>query len=150
MDLTLIYKCATNSPFKILQYRYAGLGWRATEEWNNTNSRVLTSAGKTRKDADGSLARWFFIQGKLEDETGGILFCSYPDNYNHPEPVRIWAVTMNERGDIFANFAPTKTTDWLIEPGKSYVLRYRLVIYNGNLDAGEADTLWMDYAESDE
>ena len=73
VDLTLTYECATESPFKILQYRYAGLGWRATEAWNNTNSQVLTSSGKTRKDADGSLARWFFIQGDLGDDTGGVL-----------------------------------------------------------------------------
>jgi hypothetical protein len=33
--------------------------------------------------------------------------------------------------DVFVNFAPTKNKDWLLEPGKSYTLKYRLVVFNG-------------------
>ena len=33
---------------------------------------------------------------------------------------------------MFANFAPTKDKDWLLEPGKIYVLKYRLVVFMEN------------------
>lgn len=148
VDLTLTYQCASASPFKILEYRYAGLGWRATEAWSDANSQVLTSAGKTRHDADGSLAKWFMIQGDLGNDTGGMLVCSNPANYNHPEPLRIWPETMHE-GNVFAMFAPTKTKDWLLEPGKTYVLKYRFLIFNGLLTGGEAEAAWQAYADSD-
>src|SRR5690606_38574154 len=45
---------ATDADVVLKEYRYAGLGLRATPEWTNKNSDVLTSTGKTRKDADGS------------------------------------------------------------------------------------------------
>jgi len=57
------FKCASESPFLILEYRYAGLGWRATEPWNKDNSEALTSEGKTRKDADGTTAKMVIVQG---------------------------------------------------------------------------------------
>src|SRR5260221_11200438 len=33
-DITIEMNCASESPFLILEYRYAGLGWRATEKRN--------------------------------------------------------------------------------------------------------------------
>src|SRR5882762_897489 len=60
VDITIELNCASESPFKILAYRYAGLGWRATEKWNKDNVEVMTSEGKTRKESDGSTARWFY------------------------------------------------------------------------------------------
>ena len=139
--------CATESPFHILQYRYAGMGWRTTEFWNNTNCEVLTSEGKTRKDTDGSRAKWCIVQGELPgNETGGVAFLGYPANYNFPEPMRIWTLNTNGRGDMFFNFAPTKDRNWLLEPGKTYVLKYRLVVFNGKFDQAKAESAWQGFA----
>ncbi|MDC6364715.1 MULTISPECIES: PmoA family protein [Flavobacteriaceae] len=146
VNLKFDYKCATEKPFKILEYRYGGLGWRATEEWNNQNSEVLTSEGKTRSDADGSLARWLIVQGILGNGTGGVLMLSHPDNFNHPEPLRIWPEDVYDRGDMFACFFPTKYSDWLLEPGNIYSLKYQLVVFDGLLDADKAETFWQEFA----
>ncbi|MBD0364897.1 MAG: PmoA family protein [Flavisolibacter sp.] len=43
VDITSKMNCASESPFLIVAYRYAGMGWRTTEFWNNTNCEVLTS-----------------------------------------------------------------------------------------------------------
>jgi len=51
VDITSKMSCASESPFLIVAYRYAGMGWRTTEYWNNNNCEVLTSEGKTRKDS---------------------------------------------------------------------------------------------------
>ncbi len=145
IDFTLDYTCATNSPFKILKYRYAGFGWRATEVWHKNNSEVLSSEGKTRLNADSTTARWCIVQGELGSTYGGAVMMSNPQNYNHPEPLRIWPINDKDRGDVFANFSPTKTTDWLLEPGKTYTLKYRMVVFNGKFTSEKAETLWQDY-----
>jgi hypothetical protein len=145
VDLISAYSCASESPFTILEYRYAGLGWRATGEWHKGNSEVLTSTGKTRTDADGSRERWYLVQGELGTDFGGVLMMSHTANFNHPEPVRIWPVNLNDRGDVFASFAPTKNTDWLLEPGKTYVQRYRFIVFNGKFTAETAENAWRNY-----
>lgn len=145
-DLIISLNCATESPVRLLEYRYGGLGWRATEEWDRHNSEVLSSEGKTRKNADGTRAKWCIVQGKVGDDHAGILLMSHPENYNHPEPLRIWPENQYDRGDMFFNFSPTKNTDWLLEPGKSYVLKYRLLVFNGKFDKQKADEAWSHFA----
>lgn len=147
VDITSQMNCATESPFHILQYRYAGMGWRTTEFWNNTNCKVLTSEGKTRKDTDGTRAKWCIVQGELPgNDYGGAAFLAYPTNYNFPEPMRIWTLNTNGRGDMFFSFAPTKDRNWLLEPGKTYVLKYRLVVFNGKFDQARAESAWQGFA----
>ena len=147
MDITIQYQCATDEPFKIIQYRYGGFGWRTTEEWDNQNSRVLSSEGNTRKNADGSTARWCIVDGKLNDGYGGALMLSHPENYNHPEPLRVWPEDQYGRGDLFVNFATTKTTDWTFEPGKTYTLKYQLIVYDGKMEVASAEQAWNQFAK---
>lgn len=146
VDFEFRMNCANKNPFRILEYRYAGLGWRTTEKWDNKNSIVLTSEGKTRKDSDGSKARWCIVEGSLDNDYAGVVIMSFPTNFNHPEPLRIWPENQYNRGDMFANFCPTKDRDWLLEPGKDYFLTYRFLVYNGKTDAVKAETAWHYFA----
>jgi len=146
VDITSKISCATDEPVILLEYRYGGLGWRTTGEWDNKNSEVITSEGKGRKEADGSKARWCIIQGALGSDYGGAVMMSHPANYNHPEPLRIWPENQYNRGDMFANFSPTKDKDWRLEPGKSYLLRYRFVVFNGKMTKEKAEEAWRNFA----
>jgi hypothetical protein len=148
MDITIQLNCATDSPVILKEYRYGGLGWRATEKWNKDNSETLTSEGKTRKDADGSKARWVIVQGSLDQDYGGAVMMSYPSNYNYPEPLRIWPENSNGRGDVYANFSPTKDKDWPLEKGKDYILKYRFMVYNGKFDQEKAEAAWQSFANN--
>lgn len=151
VDITSQLNCASASPFLILAYRYGGLGWRTTGFWDNNNCEVLTSEGKTRVNTDNSRARWCIVQGALPDnDYGGAVMLSYPANYNHPEPMRIWTLNTNDRGDMFANFTPTRDRDWLLVPGKTYVLRYRFVVFNGKFDKVKAESAWQYFAKPPE
>ena len=60
--------------------------------------------------------------------------------------MRIWTLNTNGRGDMFANFAPTKDMDWELEPGKTYVLKYRFVVFNGKFDKDKAESAWQYFA----
>lgn len=148
-DITIQLNCATASPVVLEEYRYGGLGWRATADWNKTNSEMLTSEGKTRKDADGSKARWVIVQGSFGQDYGGAVMMSCPVNYNYPEPLRIWPESIGN-GDVYANFSPTKDKDWRLEPGHDYVLRYRFLVFNGKYDPKKAETAWQYFAHPPE
>ena len=148
LDLTINYSCATDKPFKILEYRYEGLGWRATEEWHKGNSEAFSSEVDTRDEIDGTTARWCVVQGTLKPEYGGAVMMSHPDNFNHPEPMRVWPSDNNPRTDLFASFTTTKNTDWLLEPGKKYNLKYRFLIFNGKMTKEKAEEAWQAFAEN--
>lgn len=148
VDITSKLNCANDSPVLLLEYRYGGLGWRTTEQWDNKNSEVLSSEGKTRKDADGTTARWVIVEGTVDNEYAGAVMMSYPTNYNYPEPLRIWPENQFGRGDMFANFSPTKNKDWLLEPGKTYILKYRLLVFNGHLGKEKAEAAWQDFGNT--
>jgi len=149
LDLTIRLRCASDSPVRLLEYRYGGLGWRTTAEWNKTNSEVLTSEGRTRREADGSKARWCLVQGEVDagQDQAGVAWLNHPENFNSPAPLRVWPEDQNGRGDLFVNFAPTKDRDWLLEPGREYVLRYRFVVFNGHRLADGAETAWQNFAK---
>jgi hypothetical protein len=144
-DITIQLNCA-DTPIKLLTYRYGGLGWRATEKWDGKNSEMLTSEGKTRDEADGTKARWVIVQGSIDREYAGAVMMSYPTNYNYPEPLRVWKSDMNGRGDVYANFSPTKDKDWPLTPGNDYVLKYRFVVFNGHFDKEKAEAAWYYFA----
>jgi len=149
LDFTIRLTPATPYPVTLLTYRYGGLGWRATAEWNRDNSEVLTSEGKDRRHADGTTARWCIVQGALGNDYGGVVMLSHPSNFNHPEPLRIWPDTSNGRGDLFANFSPTKDRDWRLEPGHTYTLRYRWVVFNGHFTKQQAESAWQYFSTFD-
>jgi hypothetical protein len=148
VDLTTFLSVAGSDPIVFVAYRYAGgIGFRATGEWNNKNSTVLTSEGLTRKDADGSRARWADINGEFKDKgNSGITFFSHPSNREFPEPMRVWPENQNGVGDVYFEFCPTRHKDWQLDPGNQYRLKYRMLVYDGKIDKAVADRLWNDFA----
>ena len=146
-DLTSILNCASSSPITLEAYRYGGgIGYRATDEWNAQNSWVLTSEGKARKEADGTRARWCDVGGQFAGKgTSGILFMSHPSNREYPEPMRVWPENTNIHGDVYFEFCPIRDKSWEIKPGNDYVLKYRMLVYDGKIDAQIAEQIWKDF-----
>jgi hypothetical protein len=138
---------ATSLPVLLQAYRYAGFGYRATAEWTKENCIMVTSEGKTRQEIDGTNAHWIYITGDTKTGRSGLLFLGHPENHNAPEPLRIWDENANGgRGDAFINFAPTKNEDWELEPNERYILRYRVLSYEGEMTEEHANQLWNDFA----
>lgn len=148
VDLTTFLSVAGNDPIAFEAYRYGGgIGIRANAEWNKDNSTVLTSEGKTRKDADGTRARWTDLNGAFKDKgNSGITFFSHPANREHPEPMRVWPENQNGRGDVYFEFCPIRLKSWDLFPGNVYELKYRMLVYDGKIDQATADRLWNDFA----
>jgi len=150
IDYTTSINCPIENGIMLDSYRYGGgIGWRATETWNKENCTVLTSAGKTRIDADGSNARWCIVEGESDTEQGrsGILFLSHPSNRMHPEPMRVWPLDANGgRGDMYFEFVPIRHEDWKLDANKDYALKYRMIVFDGKLDAETAEKYWNSFA----
>jgi hypothetical protein len=149
IDFTSILNNPLDSAIELSAYRYGGgIGWRATAAWNKDNSSILTSEGRTRLDADGTHARWCRVEGRFTTGlSSGILFCSHPGNRAHPEPMRVWPVDANGgRGDVFFEFCPIRHRKWMIYPGKDYVMKYRMLVFDGELPADLAEAVWQQYA----
>jgi hypothetical protein len=148
------YTTSINSPLKngilLDAYRYGGgIGFRATEKWQKDNCTVLTSDNKTRIDADGSFAKWCIVEGESATKEGrsGILFMSHPSNRMHPEPMRVWPLDANAgRGDMYFEFVPIRHEEWKLEPKQNYTLKYRMIIFDGKIDAKTAEMHWNSFA----
>lgn len=143
-DFVSTQRCVADSPLYQQQYRYGGFGFRGAAEWVDENSMYLTSEGKTRKDAHATRARWCDAAGAIEGKWAGITFMSHPQNFQHPEPMRIWPPDMRH---VFFNWTPSQATDWVMEPGKDYVFRYRQFVHEGKVNVDDVERLWCDFAE---
>jgi len=152
LDFKSTQRCVADSPLYQIEYRYGGFGFRAAAEWKGENAAYLTSEGKTRKDGHGTRARWCDTSGAIKDKWAGITHLSHPDNFRHPEPMRIWPEFENQ---VFFNWAPSQLGDWVMEPGKDYIFRYRLYVHEGKVNevpafAGISERFWQDFANPPE
>ena len=146
-DFVSRQRCVADSPLYQVKYRYGGFGFRAAAGWEGENSMYLTSEGKTRKDGHATRARWCEAGGAINGKWAGITFMSHPENFEHPEPMRIWPPEMKH---VFFNWAPSQATDWVMEPGKEHVFRYRQYVHEGKVKVADAERMWRDFAEPPE
>ena len=150
MDYTTTIESPLENGILFDAYRYGGgIGFRATEKWHKDNTSVLTSENKDRLTADGTSAKWAIIEGasKTKEGRSGILFMGFPENKEFPEPMRVWPIDANAgRGDMFFEFCPIRHVAWKIESNTSYNLKYRMLIFDGEITAEKAEIYWQGFA----
>lgn len=140
-DFVSTQRCVADSPLKLLEYRYGGFGFRGAAEWDGENAAYLTSEGKTRKDGHGTRARWCDTAGVSDGQWKGVTHFSHPQNFRHPEPMRIWP-----SGQVFFNWAPVQAGGFEMKPGEDHLFRYRLYVHEGKVDVERTEQVWNDYA----
>ena len=149
IDFASTLNPATNEPLTIKEYRYQGFSLRATEKWNDNNATLLSSEGFDKSNANATRARWLDVNGISDVEEGksGILFMTNPSNFNYPEQLRIWPVgTNNGEENVYINFNPAQDRDFELKSGRSYSLKYRMLVYDGTIDSTDAELFWKNYA----
>ncbi len=141
-DLVSEQECATAHTLRLPMYRYGGIGLRGNWAWNGKDAtHFLTSEGETnREKGHATRARWCDMAGDVDGKRAGMAILSHPENFRHPEPMRIHPT------EPFFNFAPQQAGDMVIKPGTKYVWRYRFVIHDGPPDRAALDRIWNDYA----
>lgn len=142
IDLVSTQTCASDQPLVIKEYRYGGIGFRGSADWEGKDGvAFLTSEGKGRVDGHASKAKWVAAWGKVggADATVGLL--CHPSDFRFPQPLRIHPT------EPFFNWAVPQGGDFSIEPGKPYVARYRFLVADGLLDAATLNPAWAAYGE---
>ena len=140
-DFVSAQRCVAEHALKLLEYRYGGFGFRGAAEWDGDNAAYLTSEGKTRKDGHATRARWCDTAGVSDGQWKGVTFFSNPQNFQHPEPMRIWP-----SGQVFFNWAPVQAGEFEMKPGEDHLFRYRQYVHEGKVDVEKTEQLWNDYA----
>ena len=130
-----------NAPLVLPQYLYGGLALRGPGAWNGEqNAQFLSSEGNDRLKGENTTARWYFLGGLVDGKPAGIAVLGHPGNFRAPQPVRI------HPKEPYFSVAPPKAGQFVIEPGKPFVSRYRFVTFDGRPDPKLLDRLWNDYA----
>jgi hypothetical protein len=142
LDFVSAQRCVAEKPLHQDQYRYGGFGFRGAKEWKGENAAYLTSEGKTRADGHATRARWCDASGKIK-EWEGVTFYSHPENFQHPEPMRIWP---GFDDNVFFNFVASQATEWEMKPGEDHLFRYRMYVHEGKIDVETTERFWNDYA----
>jgi hypothetical protein len=146
VDLVLDFENVTGEELTLEAYRYGGLGFRGRADWNAESVTFLTSAGHGHADADGTRARWCRVTGATGRGLGTIAIFSHPENFNHPEPLRVWPPEMQE-GRIFVNVSPIKDRPWPLPTGEVHRLRYRIVLADEALEPERLEAAWRLFAQ---
>ena len=140
VDFVSTQKNVAKTPLYQDKYRYGGFGFRGAGEWDEKTAAYLTSEGKNRKNGHATRARWCDTSGSINGQWAGVIHMSHPKNFRHPESMRIWP-----SGQMFFNWAPSQLGEWVMEPGKSYVFRYRMYVHEGKVDVSVAERAWNDF-----
>ncbi|KKL11890.1 hypothetical protein LCGC14_2541270, partial [marine sediment metagenome] len=100
----------------------------------------LTREGKTKRDGNHTRPGWVDMYGPLDGKMTGVTILDHPGNFRFPQPVRL------HPSMPYFCFTPAVLGSFTIEPGKSYVSRYRFCVHEEKLDRKVTERLWHDYA----
>ena len=143
VDVALRQQVA-GSPVQIVNYRYSGFSWRGPGSWNKDNSRLLTSEGLGRDDANGKPARWVVVSGPTPNGSASVLLMSAAlDLAGTPERLRVWDAKA-QNGQPFVNFNPVTDRALPLDEAHPAVAnrQYRVVAADRLIDAAAAEAEW--------
>lgn len=143
IDIDITQTCATDSPLKLPEYHYGGLGFRGNRVWDGAgNLKLLAASGLTdRNKVNSSKEAWCWVGGKVDGDLCGVVILCHPSNFRAPQPVRVHPT------EPFFCYAPQQGGAMEIVPGKPYQARYRIIVADGEPDAAALKKWAEDYAK---
>ena len=140
-DIESTQTCAGSAPVVIDEMHYGGLMIRGHADWQeHKDFDYVTSWGKTKLDGNHTRPCWVDIHGPLDGKVTGVTIFDHPGNFRFPQPVRL------HPSMPYFCFTPALLGSFTIEPGKSFVSRYRFCVHDDKPDRTVTDRLWQDYA----
>lgn len=123
-------------------YRYSGFSWRGPASWTGETSRMRTSGGHDRTNANHQPARWVTVDGGTPGGHATMLILSAaPMHDGAAELLRVWGPKQHH-GEPFVNFNPVvKTSPPLSDPAVAH-RKYRLILADREITPEDADKLW--------
>lgn len=144
-DLVSTQTCATKDPLLIKKYHYGGMAIRGNSQWmakdkeGKPKGSMLTSEGKARKNGNHSRPRWVAMHGPVDGQECGVVVMNHPDNFRYPQWVRL------HPSMPYFVYSPMVEEPFSIEPGKSYVSKFRYLTFDGEPNLKLIEKAWMDW-----
>jgi hypothetical protein len=143
LDLVLAQQ-PLGPPVTVTAYRYSGFSWRGPLSWNQGNSKMTTSEGLDRDQANGKPARWVMVSGPTPKGSATVLLMSAATELaGAPEKLRVWD-SKNLNGMPFINFNPVQDRDLPLDAAHPAVTKrkYRVLAADRVIDAAAAEAEW--------
>ena len=141
VDLTILHEVVLARPIVVAAAAYGGLGLRAPRAWSGTTGMaVVTSEGRTRRNASRSRARWVAMVGLVGGANAGVAILDHPDNLRHPQPLFV------DGGQPFVSYAAMQSGPITLTIDHDLVQHYRIVTFDGFPDRAWLERLWQAYA----
>lgn len=140
----VISQQAVGPAVTIVNYRYSGFSWRGPLTWNQGNSKMTTSEGLGRDQANGKPARWVMVSGPTPKGQATVLLLSAAAEVaGTAENLRVWD-SKNGNGMPFVNFNPVQDRPLPLDPAHPAVSqrKYRVIAADQLIDAAGAEAEW--------
>ena len=111
--------------------------------------KILTSEGKTDKDAWGKAAAWVDYFGPVDGETVGVAILNHPSSFRFPTywHVRTYGLfTANPFGVHDFKGSDEFDGSYTIQKGESLTLRHRVLFHVGDSKTGKVAEAFQQYA----
>jgi hypothetical protein len=134
-ELESVQRNTSTDTLFLRQYHYGGMAFRGSSQWDPFNEKkyrsrwqILTSEGLRDSAADQSHAAWVDAGGHLNGRLAGVTVFSDPENFRHPQPVRVHPKMP------YWCFAPVIDGPFSMPPGSVYRSRYLYYVHEGSPD----------------
>ena len=141
---------ATAGPLVAGDTKGGTFGIRLNAELSAPHDHMLNSLGSRGEKAIwGKPAEWVNYSGLVSGKPVGIAVFDSPSSFRHPTPWHARAyglLAANPFAQREFSKDPKQDGSWTIPEGQSLAFRYRVVIYDGELSAGQLADMYRQYA----
>jgi hypothetical protein len=112
---------------------------------------IVNNKGDVDKDTWGKQASWVDYHGPVDGELLGIAILNHPTSFRFPTywHVRTYGLFA---ANVFGihNFENNNEKDgsYILKPGKSFTLRYRVLLHKGDQEEGQVAQAFVEYAKA--
>lgn len=132
---------------------YAGMSARISEhshDWHlmDSEGREDGPSDFTAKNTHGKRASWadFSLVDNATNDAGGITIFQHPSSFRYPAQ---WhnAIDLYSKAGPFGYFSPATlwSEPYTMGPGKSFTMRYRILVHPGKGNKEKLETAWKKY-----
>lgn len=125
---------------------YAGLSIRVVREFRH--AEYLDADGRTEPPTRGTCTAWHTYSGPIDgglNRRGGVALMDHPDNLRFPTPT--YCIHESESFG-FLQCAFLYHEPYTLNPGEPLHLRYRVMVYDGNIVGEKLKECFDDFAKS--
>lgn len=112
--------------------------------------KIVTSEGKTDKDAWGTKAPWVDYNGPVEGEHLGVAILNHPSSFRFPTRWHVRDYGLFAANPFGSKSFDKETTDesgYTLKNGESITLKYRVIFHSGDAESAQIADAYKKYAE---